>query len=413
MKDSDSWMLGVGRSELDVRRGKRRFTWNRLLWALVFPQRGQRIMLTVSGTLLAALSLGIGMAAYNSANNILFITLALMLSCLILSGVLSWLNFAKVRWRLELAPPWRVGQQAAVGVELGNRKTFLPTYGLWFELAARWLDPRPAVVTSTITGKGIDLKASLEKAKQNEAVAKLHLRSRLDPQGRARVDWAFAPTRRGRWRVELRGVGSLFPFGFLSKSFGTDLGRVVTVWPAPVEYRRHAVAGSRRQTGGETLAQAGSGGDLFALRRYAAGDSHRLIHWKASARTGRLLVRQLAAESTEGFSLWVQTDETLWPRPEQFELALSLAATLAEDFFRSGQLARVAVGDEAPRPVRSAHDLDAFLDRLAVVELAPMTPAPGPTGPTAARTGRNLMTFAPDGARGVVALRDGQTAATA
>lgn len=395
-------------------RVRSRFTWNRLLWALVFPQRGQRIMLTVSGTLLAALSLGIGMAAYNSANNILFITLALMLACLILSGVLSWLNFSRVRWRLRLAPPWRVGQVTAVAVELGNRKTFLPTYGLWFELAARWLDPRPAVVASTITGKGVDLKASLEKAKQNEAVAKLHLRSRLDPQGTARVDWSFVPTRRGVWRVELRGVGSLFPFGFLSKSIGTDVMHNVTVWPAPVEYRRHAVAGSRRQTGGENLARAGSGSDLLSLRRYAAGDSHRLIHWKASARTGRLLVRQLAAESSEGFSLWVQTDAARWAKPEQFELALSLAATLAEDFFRSGQLMRVAIGDEAPRPVRSAHDLDAFLDRLAVVEIVATDEAQSPGAATpATMTVRNLMTFAPDGARSVVALIDGAKAATA
>lgn len=395
-------------------RSRVKFTWNRLLWALVFPQRGQRIMLTVSGTLLAALSLGIGMAAYNSANNILFITLALMLACLILSGVLSWLNFSKVRWRMRLVPPWRVGQVAPVAIELANRKTFLPTYGLWFELGARWMDPRPAVVASTITGKGVDLKASLEKSKQNEATARLHLRTRLDPQGEARVDWTFQPTRRGQWRVELRGVGSLFPFGFLSKSFGTDIVHTVTVWPAPVEYRRHAVAGSRRQMGGENLARAGSGSDLLSLRRYAAGDSHRLIHWKASARTGRLLVRQLAAESSEGFSLWLQTEAALWPRPEQFELALSLAATLAEDLFRQGQLMRVAVGFEAPWPVRSVHDLDAFLDRLAVMERNDSSAAnsPGSATPATTTTVRNLMTFLPDGGRGVVAYVDGTKAAS-
>ncbi len=394
-------------------RRRRRFTWNALLWALVFPQRGQRIMLTVSGTLLAALSLGIGMAAYNSANNILFITLALMLACLILSGVLSWLNFYGVRWRLQLAPPWRTGQVAAVAVELGNRKTFLPTYGLWFELAARWLDPRPAVVSSTITGKGVDVRASLAKAKQNESAAKLHLRTRLDPQGEARVDWQFQPSRRGRWRVELRGVGSLFPFGFLSKSMGTDAMQEVTVWPAPVEYRRHAAAGSRRQIGGENLARAGSGSDLLALRRYAAGDSHRLIHWKASARTGQLLVRQFTAENSEGFSLWVQTDPALWPRPEQFELALSLAATLAEDLFRRGQLVRVAIDNDAPLSIRSGHDLEAFLDRLAVVEPAEAKQQKiSPRSATPATT-RNLMTFAPDGARGVVAYVDGEKAASA
>ena len=60
-----------------ARGARRRFTWNRVLWAMVFPQRGQRILPTLSGTLLIALSGGIAMAAYNSANNILFITLSL------------------------------------------------------------------------------------------------------------------------------------------------------------------------------------------------------------------------------------------------------------------------------------------------------------------------------------------------
>ena len=167
-----------------ARGARRRFTWNRVLWALVFPQRGQRILPTLSGTLLIALSLGIGMAAYNSANNILFITLSLLLSCLILSGVLSWLNFRGVAWRLELAPPLRAGHEAVVGLGLRNRKAFLPTYGLWFELLARHVeDGPPPPPESTITGKGIDLRVEWAKAEQGETRGRLFLRERLDPRG--------------------------------------------------------------------------------------------------------------------------------------------------------------------------------------------------------------------------------------
>ena len=100
---SKEWDVSAARSQ------RRRFTWNALLWAMVYPQRGQRTVPTVSGTLLIALALGIGSAAYNSANNILFITLSLLRACLILSGVLSWLNFRSVAWRLELVPPLRAG----------------------------------------------------------------------------------------------------------------------------------------------------------------------------------------------------------------------------------------------------------------------------------------------------------------
>src|SRR5262245_14048641 len=98
-------------------RGRRvAFTWNHLLWSLVYPQRGQRTLPTVPGIVLIALSFGIGTAAYNSASNILFITLSLLLTCLILSGVLSWMNLRGVRWRLQLAPPLRAGHDTVVGL---------------------------------------------------------------------------------------------------------------------------------------------------------------------------------------------------------------------------------------------------------------------------------------------------------
>lgn len=403
-------------------RGRQRtvFTWNRLVWALVFPRRGQRIMLTVSGVVLTMLALGIGSAAYNSANNILFITLSLLLACLILSGVLSWLNFAKVRWRLQTTPPWRAGQAAAIGVELHNRKQFLPTYGLWFDLAARLADQEPGKAETTFTGKGIDVRAAWTRAGRPEAGTRLHLGTRLDPQGTVRLEWIFQPTRRGRWLVQLTGVGSLFPFGFLNKSFATESSHEAIVWPAPVEYRRHSATGAQRQSGGEEKARAGSGGDLLALRRYAAGDSHRLIHWKVSARLGQLHVRQFTSESSEGFSLWLQTEAAVWTRSEQFELCLSLVATLAEDLFRRGELIQVAINEAPPLGVRSVHDLEAFLDRLAVVQpvaggrqAPPDDPRGNGGGISAANGKRNLMTFAPDGPRGVVAHVNGIKAASA
>ncbi|OYU97938.1 MAG: DUF58 domain-containing protein, partial [Verrucomicrobiales bacterium VVV1] len=172
------------------------------------------------------------------------------------------------------------------------------------------------------------------------------LRERLDPRSETRLDWSFAPARRGRMRVELAGVGSLFPLGLLKKYVGTELRADVVVWPAAIEYRRLAIAGARRAGGVEQRARAGGGGDLLALRRYADGDSHRLIHWKASARTQQLLVRQFTAESSQGYAVWVRTDAGLWPRAEQFEVLVSFAATLVEDLFRGGQLQTLALDGE-------------------------------------------------------------------
>lgn len=403
-------------------RKRTRFTWSALVWSFVYPQRAQRILPTIPGVVLIGLAMGIGTAAYNSSSNILFITLSLLLACLILSGVLSWLNLRGVAWRLRVAPPLRAGHDTVVVLELRNRKKFLPTYGLWFEFVARTIAPAAAQrAESTVTGRDINVRELLAKADRDQIRARLPLRGRLDPHDNSRMEWVLKPEQRGRLRVGLASVGSLFPFGFLRKDIGTDLETETIVWPAPIEYRRQALGSARRTTSGDRVRRAGSGGDLLALRRYSAGDSHRLIHWKASARLGQLLVRQFAAESAEGYALWLRTDGGTWRRPEQFETLISFVATLAEDLFRGGQLLGVAIDGEPTMPTRRVHDLELFLDKLAVLQpveelrdASDVSTEPATQGgshPVAAK--QNVLTFAPDGARGVAAYLDGQVAASA
>jgi uncharacterized protein (DUF58 family) len=381
---------------------------------MLWPARSERIQPTISGVVLIGLCMGIGTAAYNSSSNILFIALSLLLACLILSGVLAWLNLRKLDWRLEVQPLLRAGQEAGVGLLIKNGKKFLPTYALWFEFVASPLDRRaPGKPESTITGKGIDVWAVLKKAEETTVKGTVHLTTRLDPGSETRLDWAFTPAKRGLLKIELRGVGSLFPFGFLRKLTGTELQAIVPVWPAPVEYRRFAGTGPRRPSGDLHLAKAGNEGDMIALRRYEHGDSHRLIHWKASARTRRLLIRQFSAQSMEASSIWVRTDASIWPREEQFELLMSFAATLAQDLFRAGRLQAASVDAQPMATMRRVADLESFLDRLA--EAMPLaTPKDGAIqAPGPGRRNANLITFEPEGTRGVAAFINGtKTAAT-
>jgi len=361
--------------------------WRRLLWSLLYPPpvRPHRVAPTLTGGVLIGVSLGIGLAAYNTASNILFITLSLLISSLVLSGLMSWINVRRVGWRLQAAAPWRAGQDQLVTLDLRNRKRVVPTYGLWFEL----------------------------KLKRLAAKTRLKLRGRLDAGGTERLEWTVRPERRGVERVELTGLGSLFPFGFLRKTMGCDQSCEVVVWPAPVEYRRRVEGGAWRSQPGERSRRIGQGGDLLALRKYAAGDSQRLVHWKASARLRRLMVRQFAAESQDGFTLWLDVAAARWTRAEQFELAVGLAATLAEDLFLEGRLLAAAVGAEPVMPVRGLGDLERFLDRLAVAARTDETRTGSAAGVAASRSGTNLLTFAPDGVRGVAAYIDGNPAATA
>jgi len=362
--------------------GREGFFWRSLLWQLVFPRRGPRVTATVPGVILIALSMGVGVAAYNSASNILFITLSLLLGCLVLSGVLSWLNFRGLYWRLEVDAPMRAGREHPAALILRNEKRLLPTQVLTFEVA----------------------NTSMAQPRQ------LMLRDRLDPQRETRIDWLVCPAKRGVERVELKYVRSLFPFGFLRKGLAGEAACDVLVWPAPVEYRRFPVAAWRRLQPGESVARSGQNGDLLTLRNYRAGDSHRQIHWKASARLRKLVVRQFSIDSEEAFTLWFRTTARVWENAGQFELLCGFAATLAEDLFKQGKLDAVAVDEEPPLPVRSIRDVEAFLDRLAMVQPAEREVA---TSDAAFTARKHTLTFEPEGSRGVVAYVNGERAAAA
>ncbi len=387
-------------------RGRRRvFRWPTLLWALVFPPKRHRISLTVPGLFLMGLAVGIGTAAYNTASNILFITLSLLLACLLLSGLLSWFNFMGICWRVRPQGAWRAGHETLVTVEVENRKNWLPTYSLWFELATQPRHP-PAPEKPE---KEMRMREILAAAEKYITRGRIYLRERLEPGGATSLDWGVKPSQRGEAVVELGAVGSLFPFGFLRKNIGTALKHTVLVWPAQVEYQWKGAMAAHAGASGRRTARAGVGDDLLALRKYEQGDSHRLIHWKASARLGQLMIRQFAAESHDGFLLRLDTPATVWTRSAQFELMCSFVGTLAEDLYASGRLRGVAVNGGPMLETRRIRDLEALLDELA--RLQPVDqPAAGGAGSHATQ---NIITFAPEGARGVAAYVDGHQTASA
>ncbi|MEN9402608.1 MAG: hypothetical protein RL091_1311 [Verrucomicrobiota bacterium] len=386
---------------------RRQFDWHALLWLMVFPKKRHRIALTVPGLFLMALALGIGTAAYNTASNILFLTLSLLLACLLLSGLLSWFNLMGACWRLRTEGPWRSGHETLVSVDVHNQKRWLPTYSLWFELATQ---PRRIPEPEDI-GRELKMREILAAAEKHITRGLIHLPERVDAGSTTTLSWNVRPARRGEAWVDLLAVGSLFPFGFLKKSLGTELRQPVLVWPAQVEYQWIGATAARGGAQGRRTSRAGTGDDLLALRKYQMGDSHRLIHWKASARLGRMMVRQFAAETHDGYELYLDPAAAIWVRPEQFELVCSLAATLAEDLFASGRLRAVRIEGGPGRDIRRVRDLEAWLDDLA--RLTPQPAQGAGSREQGSQQTHNVITFAPEGARGVTAYVDGRKTASA
>ena len=378
-----------------------------LIWALVFPLKRHQIAPTVLGLVLIALAMGIGTAAYNTGSNILFLTLALLLACLLLSGLLSWFNFRGICWRFRRLGPWRVGHDALVILEVQNRKSWLSTYGLWFDLVTHPLEASSVEPAAPV----LSVRAGLAASEQCITRGRLFQRDRLLGGGNTAIEWGLQPQQRGAALVAVSAVGSLYPFGFLKKSLGAFRSERVLVWPAQIAYAWVGAAGTRVGGTGQRTVRAGSGEDLRALRKYNPGDSQRLIHWKASARLGQLMLRQFSAESQPGYVLKLEPGASHWSQPEQFERLCSFAATLAEDLFATGRLRAVALADSPPQEIRRLHELEGFLDQLALLKLS-ADAVPAGVGPPRRAFG-NIITFSPTGTHGVNASLDGQIIATA
>lgn len=324
-----------------VRTGARRRPqgWIRKILSLFVPPKGQRNRPTTAGWLLILVAIGIGVAAYNTASNILFLVLAFVFSLLIVNGVLSVLNFRKIDWELQLPAECRVGDSLAGVLVIRNRKKVFSTRAIWF---------------SVKVGEGEPLR--------------VHPGNRIDAGGRINLPLAVELTRRGRELIQVEGPESTYPFGFLRKQTGARVEREFVVWPA-LDRRAPRVPEPRftRRSGG-VRQKIGAGTDLVQLRDYQRGDPLRSIHWKATARTGQLMVRQLADDGTGTVGLRIESSDILWPTQDLFERFISRVSTVAESLFRQDRLMGYKLDGEEFCAVRHLSDLKALNDRLALVK---------------------------------------------
>ncbi|WP_104092065.1 DUF58 domain-containing protein [Arthrobacter sp. GMC3] len=76
---------------------------------------------------------------------------------------------------------------------------------------------------------------------------------------------------------------------------------------------------------------------FHALRDYVPGDDRRHIHWKTTARTGKLMVRQFeeTRRAHMAVALSINTDE--YEREDDFELAISAAASLGRQAIKEAR----------------------------------------------------------------------------
>jgi uncharacterized protein (DUF58 family) len=237
-------------------------------------------------------------AAINTGNNLFYLLLAMMLSLVVISGLLSeqclrWLEFHRHVPDLLMA-----NEPTAVTVSVTNRSRWLPSFSLrLFDVA-----------------QGQDLDRGLF----------VH---HVPAQRSALLSYPILAVARGRLRFEGIGAETLFPFGLFLKRARYEVPAEIPVAPPIRPLSLRFVDDLISEGQGLSLPRRGHGTQLYNLRLYRPGDDSRAIHWMTTARTSNLIVRETEAEDQRRMTIVLST---LAPNDQEalFERSLSLVASL-------------------------------------------------------------------------------------
>lgn len=298
----------------------------------------------VGGIILVAL------AAINTGNNLLFLILACLIASILMSGILSSITLAGVEMRLELPEHIFAGQTVRSVVELKNEKQSLPSFSLRVEsVRKKGSHAAPAILPTPVYFPYLPRRDAVRQA----------------------VPMGFP--RRGIYRQEAFRIVTRFPFGFLQKARRVDLTSEALVYPSVEATAEFLDVIPGIQGAMESLVK-GRGQDLYALRDYQPNDSARHVHWKASARSGSLMVREFAREDDRRVVL-VFDPHSVAARPgasaqekERFEQAVGLCAAIAWNFYERGTVLQFQCGALDVPQAPAEENIFAVLRHLAQVQ---------------------------------------------
>lgn len=325
-----------------------------------FPRK---LSFTREGKAVVLISIGLGLAAVNTGNNLLYLVFGLSLALIVISGILSEANLRHLACRPVTWQRATACEPAFVVLTVESRRRRFPAFSIeaWPFVddpacrvePARFLDLRPGQTSS------------------------------------ASCVLTFA--RRGEFKVRGMVLSTGFPFSFFRKSFVTPAPATVLVHP------RARDTGSRDRdpsvSGDEASRQVpGRGIEFFGVRDFRDGDNPRhVVHTLSAARVSPV-VREFEDPGLR--RVWVavlNVDDGRQRGPERAETAIELAAGLAVRRLRAGNEVGLAAAGGAVSPGTGPAQAQRVLDFLASVPVLAMN------GPGLEDQVRRAM-GAPDGA---------------
>ena len=302
----------------------------------------RKLKFTKLGRWYCALAVAIGMAAINTGNNLLFLVLGLMLSSIVVSGVLSEIALRDVWVERRLPATATVGEEALFAIVASNRKKRAPSFSL--EL----------------------------REKDGEVPGRAYLFV-LAARETHEVAYHFTPLRRGRHRLTAVEVATRWPFGLFEKSRELELSDELVVFPRRVPPPPDAKATAGR-FGEQPDGRVGPGLEVHALRDHRAGEDVRTVHWRSSARAGKLIA--IEREEERRRQVCVVLDQR-GLEGQALDAVVEQAAALVQRELDAGADVALALCGTT-LPARSGpSQLRAALTKLALVEPS-AGPAPKP-----------------------------------
>lgn len=317
----------------------------------------RRYHLNVAGVIYALTSVFIAVGALNSQNNLLFLCFGLAVGGLLVSGVVSGSALMGIEAERELPRTPTAGERSIVRYTLTNRNRLMPSFALRVGevRAPKGLGATPALVEHVGARQRV------------EAIAPL------------------LPSERGRHELSRIVVSSSFPFGLMRKSVLFERPASILVRPRLLPLRAGLIRelASIGHAGTVATQRAGRGDEFFSVREYYPGDPPRNVAWRRSARTGDLVVRELAAPAPR--RVWLRLAPLDDATRTDVETAVSLASSLAVAANRAGYAVGLMTSEGlGVSPALGSVHVGRLQDLLAVYQAGERTtsgmrspPAPG------------------------------------
>lgn len=216
-----------------------------------------KVKVNKAGKLYIALTIFLGIAAVNTGNNLLYIVVSVLLSNMLLSGILSYINLKGIKVRL--VPPQEVYALRDVPFKVfASREGRFPSFMV--EVINEWDRVLFPYIRRKEVGKEL----------------KFHFQKRGIVEG-----------------IKLT-VSSEFPLGMFMRFYDIHTPLKILVFPKPIPTKEFLNKGFKNKEGFQESFITFGYEELKEIKDYR-GEPMKLIHWKISAKTDSLKVKDMSS----------------------------------------------------------------------------------------------------------------------